>query len=234
MLLEGKVCVVTGAASGIGAATAALFAEEGAQVAGLDVADAPGLRRCDVSDEASVASALAEVESEHGRVDALVACAGVEHQAVATETDLADWRRVIDVNLTGVFLCAKHAIPRMPRGGSIVVIASVSGMVATDGEAAYCASKAGAIGLARALAVDHAQAGVRVNAICPGVIDTPMNDELWRLRGDAFRQEVAALHPLGRLGEANEVAAAAAFLASDRSSFVTGAAWPVDGGFTAV
>jgi NAD(P)-dependent dehydrogenase (short-subunit alcohol dehydrogenase family) len=234
MLLADKVCVITGAASGIGAATAVTVAREGARVVGLDVTAAPDVRRCDVSDEESVASALDEAAGEHGRLDALVACAGVEHQAVATETDLTDWQRVIDVNLTGVFLCAKHAIPRMPRGGSFVAIASVSGLVATDGEAAYCASKAGVIGLARALAVDHAGAGIRVNAICPGVIDTPMNDELWRERGEAFKSEVAALHALGRLGRADAVAAAAAFLASDKSSFVTGTAWPIDGGFTAL
>lgn len=222
--------MITGAASGIGAATATRFASEGATVIGLDVRAGGAVHYCDVADERLVEAVLSDIVDEHGRIDTLVACAGVEHQAVVTDTPLEEWERVIRVNLTGVFLCAKHAIPHMPAGGSVVIIASISGIVATDGEAAYCASKAGAIGLARALAVDYAASGIRTNAICPGVIDTPMNEEFWRLRG---RDEVAKMHPLGRFGRAEEVASVAVFLASEESSFVTGAVWTVDGGFSA-
>ena len=225
---------MTGATSGIGKAIAVRARTDGAIVIGLDlVADGEAVRACDVTDESAVAAALEGIAAEWGRIDALVACAGVALDAKATETTLQAWQRVIDVNLTGVFLCAKHAIPRMPRGSSIVAIASMSGLIATDGEPAYCASKAGVIGLVRALAVDHAADGIRVNAVCPGVIDTPMNDELWRTRGERFRDQVASKHPLGRFGQAAEVANVALFLASPESSFVTGATWTVDGGYSA-
>lgn len=233
--LSGRVCVVTGAASGIGRTTVEVCRDQGATVIGLDLAGgSDSIVCCDVTSEDAVESAFSTVASCYGGVDALIACAGAQHQAIATETSLKDWQRMIDVNLTGVFLCAKHAIPRFRTGGSIVAIASVSGLVATDGEAAYCSSKAGVIGLVRALAVDYANEGIRANAICPGVIDTPMNDVLWRERGAEFRNEVAELHPVGRLGSPREVAEVAAFLASPRSSFVTGATWTVDGGFSAV
>jgi NAD(P)-dependent dehydrogenase (short-subunit alcohol dehydrogenase family) len=237
--LSDRVCVVTGAASGIGRAIAEHCRHAGATAIGLDVAapcasaDAAALRRCDVTDEDAVAAALESVVAEHGGIDALFACAGIAHSATAPETTRAAWDRVLAVNLTGVFLCAKHAIPRMRPGGAIVVIASMSGLIATDGEAAYCAAKAGTIGLARALAVDHAPDGIRVNAVCPGVIDTPMNDELWAERGDAFRRAVADAHPVGRFGTPAEVASVATFLAAPESGFVTGAVWTVDGGYTA-
>jgi meso-butanediol dehydrogenase/(S,S)-butanediol dehydrogenase/diacetyl reductase len=234
MLLQGRTCIVTGAASGIGAAVSQRLREEGATVVGLDLTREVGIEVCDVTDEKAVSDAFDRAQRETGRFDALVACAGVEHQGDVTETSLSDWQRVLDVNLTGVFICAKQAVRRMKPGASIVLMGSVSGLVATDGEAAYCASKAGVLGLTRALAIDHAAQGVRVNALCPGVIDTPMNEALWRQRGPGFRDEVAQAHPLGRLGTASEVAAVATFLASDESAFVTGAVWPVDGGYSSV
>lgn len=229
--LDGRVAVVTGAASGIGRAIAMRLAADGATVVGLDRVAVPGteVRACDVTDEAAVAAALADLE----RIDVLVPCAGIGLEAGLLETSLEDFNRVLGVNLTGVFLCAKHAVPRMPAGSSIVLVASMSGVVATDGEPAYCASKAGAIGLARALAVDLAGDGIRVNAVCPGVVDTPMLDELWEERGAGFRAELEAAHPLGRLGTPAEIANVVTFLASPESSFVTGAVWAADGGYTA-
>lgn len=232
-LLDGRVCVVTGASSGIGSAIARRVQAENGTMIGLDLNAGDGVLPCDVTDEPSVEAAFTRIADEHGRIDAVIACAGVAYEALAPDTPLEAWRRVIDVNLTGVFLCSKHAIPRMPSGSSIVVIASMSGLIATDSEPAYCASKAGAIGLARAMAVDHARDGIRVNSVCPGVIDTPMTEELWRVRGAEFRAQVEGQHALGRIGHADEVASVAVFLASPESSFVTGATWTVDGGYSA-
>lgn len=239
MRLEGKTCVVTGAASGIGRAMVDVFAREGARVAALDrdpsVTSTEGALGvvCDVADEASVEQALERVRGELGEIGAVATAAGVALECRFEETPLDGWNRVIAVNLTGSFLCAKHAIPRMTPGGSLVFISSMSALVATADEAAYCASKAGVIGLMRSIAVDCADVPIRSNCICPGVIDTPMNQPMWEARGPEFRREVERSHPLGRLGSAEDVARMAAFLASDESSFVTGAEFVVDGGYTA-
>lgn len=239
MTLRDRVCVVTGAASGIGRETAALFAREGARVAGLDrdpsveeAGDVLGLV-CDVADESSVEQAFEAVRNRLGRIGAVVTAAGVAFECRFEETPLEAWNAVLAVNLTGSFLCAKHAIPRMQPGGSLVFISSMSALIATADEAAYCASKAGVIGLMRSIAVDCASVPVRSNCICPGVIDTPMNEPMWNERGAEFRREVEAAHPIGRLGTADDVARMAAYLASDDSSFVTGSQFVVDGGYTA-
>jgi NAD(P)-dependent dehydrogenase (short-subunit alcohol dehydrogenase family) len=239
MRLRDKVCVITGAASGIGREMAEAFAREGARVAALDrdasVRDVPadlGLV-CDVADEASVSEAFEAVRRELGPVGAVVTSAGVALECRFEETPLEAWNTVLAVNLTGSFLCAKHAIPRMAPGGSLVFISSMSALIATADEAAYCASKAGVIGLMRSIAVDCADVPIRSNCICPGVIDTPMNEPMWEERGADFRRMVESGHPLGRLGQAADVAHMAAFLASDDSSFVTGAQFVVDGGYTA-
>jgi NAD(P)-dependent dehydrogenase (short-subunit alcohol dehydrogenase family) len=238
MRLENKVCVVTGAASGIGLAITELFAREGARVAALDRSDA--VRNtgsdwslvCNVADEASVSDAFERLARDLGHVDALVTSAGVAHECAFAETPLDAWNDVIAVNLTGSFLCAKHAVRRMSGGGSLVFISSMSALIATADEAAYCASKAGVIGLMRSIAVDCASAQIRSNCICPGVIDTPMNEPMWQVRGPEFRREVEAAHPLGRLGRPQDVAQLAVYLASDESSFVTGSQFVVDGGYT--
>lgn len=239
MRLRGKVCVVTGAASGIGLATVNLFKREGANVAAFDRDEAvrdvgAGLKViCDVTDEASVYAAFDHVRSEMGPIDALVTSAGVGLECKFAQTSLTAWNEVIAINLTGSFLCAKHALTDMTPGGSLVFISSMSALVATADEAAYCASKAGVIGLMRSIAVDYADIPIRSNCICPGVIDTPMNQPMWRARGADFRRMVEAGHPLGRLGSASDVALAALYLASNESAFMTGSQMVLDGGYTA-
>jgi NAD(P)-dependent dehydrogenase (short-subunit alcohol dehydrogenase family) len=236
--LSGKVCAITGAGSGIGLATTRRFLAEGAEVAALDLdparageAGAHLTTVCDVTQECSVEAALDECIERFGRLDVLVANAGIALERRLDDTELTEWERVLRVNLTGVFLCAKHAVRRMPQGGALVFHASMSGIVATADEPAYCASKAGVIALARSIAVDHAAQGIRANCVCPGVVDTPMTVEQFAPHPE-FRRAVEAMHPLGRFAEPDEIAAAAAFLASDQSSFVTGAALVVDGGYS--
>jgi NAD(P)-dependent dehydrogenase (short-subunit alcohol dehydrogenase family) len=221
--------VVTGAASGIGRAVTERFRAEGAQVAALDRVPIDGEPAaelslvCDVSDEVSVTESFEQIVAELGPVDALVTSAGVALESEFSETKLADWNDVLAVNLTGSFLCAKHAVRRRSDSCSLVFISSMSALVATADEAAYCASKAGVIGLARSIAVDCAPLGVRSNCICPGVIDTPLNEPMWEVRGAEFRRFVEQSHPLGQM---------ALFLASDESTFVTGSSFVADGGYT--
>lgn len=236
--LSGKVCAITGAGSGIGLATTRRFLAEGAEVAALDLdparageAGAHLTTVCDVTQESSVEAALDECIERFGRLDVLVANAGIALERRLDDTELTDWERVLRVNLTGVFLCAKHAVRRMSHGGALVFHASMSGIVATADEPAYCASKAGVMALARSIAVDHAAQGIRANCVCPGVVDTPMTVEQFAPHPE-FRRAVEAMHPLGRFAEPDEIAAAAAFLASDHSSFVTGTALVVDGGYS--
>ena len=243
--LSGKRVVVTGGASGIGAAIANAFCAAGADVLVADLsADraAETARRMaatssgsaesiavDVSDEASVA---AMVEAAGSRVDVLVCAAGVFFGGNAEATPLADWNRIISVNLTGSFLCAKAVIPRMrPAGGSIIMLSSSTGAHdAKAGTVAYVASKGGVTLLTKALAVDHAAEAIRVNAIAPGPTDTPM---LRGLMSEPDRIEFGQSLPVRRLGKPEEFAAAALFLAGPGASFVTGAILPIDGGQTA-
>jgi dihydroanticapsin dehydrogenase len=239
MRLKDRVCVITGAASGIGRETIGVFVREGARVAALDrdpsvedLTDALGIV-CDVADEASVERAFDTVRDELGEIGAVVTAAGVALECRVEETPLDAWNTVLAVNLTGSFLCAKHAIRRMAPGGSLVFVSSMSALIATADEPAYCASKAGVIGLMRSIAVDCASVPIRSNCICPGVIDTPMNEPMWEARGPAFRRMVEESHPLGRLGSPADVAHMAAYLASDESGFVTGSQFVIDGGYTA-
>ncbi len=248
--LAGKVAIITGAASGIGAASARLFAAEGASLA---LADANGERvaalaaeiggrggtafgqQVDVTDSAQVAALVAAAVGRYGRLDILFSNAGIGGAGVpVTETEQAAWDRILAVNLTGGFLCAKYAVPHLVAagGGSVIFTASELALVGSPGGAAYCASKAGLIGMARAMALDHGPQGVRVSCLCPGATDTPM---LWRNVPDRAEEEasLAARMALRRIGRAEEIARAALFLASDDASFVTGTALVVDGGWTA-
>jgi len=242
--LDGRIAVVTGAASGLGEATATRFAAEGAVVVGLDVAEpesgsaAPfaGFHRVDVTDEDGVAGAIDAVLSDHGRLDVLATFAGVAGGGPVHGLDIAEWARVIAVNLTATYLTCKHALRPMveQRSGSIVTVASVEGIEGTEGGSAYNASKGGVVLLTKNMAIDYGRLGVRVNCICPGFIDTPMFRAVMGSETmGQYRDEYREHHKLGRFGRPEEIASAALFLASDDASFVTGHALVVDGGYTA-
>jgi len=237
--LDGKVCVITGTASGIGATSACLFAAEGARVAGVDVAE--GIEgelaiQADVTDEEQVRDMYERVRSELGRVDVLFNNAGISppDDASVLDTSLEAWQRVQDVNLRSVFLCCKYGIPHLLDGGGGSVINTAS-FVATVGSAvsqvSYTASKGGVLALSRELGVEFARRGVRVNALCPGPVSTPLLQELFaKDPGRAARRLVHL--PMGRFAEPEEIAQAALFLASDESSYVTASTFLVDGGLS--
>ena len=238
--LEGKVCVVTGTASGIGAESARLFAAEGAKVVGIDLStESEGdlTIEADVSDEGQVVEAFRRVEQEFGRIDVLMNNAGINptDDGSVLETSLESWQRVQDVNLRSVFLCCKHGIPHLLEagGGSVINVASfVAVMGAAVSQGSYTASKGAVLSLSRELGVEFADRGVRVNALCPGPVNTPLLKELFAK--DPERAAKRLVHiPMGRFGEPEEIAKAALFLACDDSSFVTASAFLVDGGLSA-
>ena len=257
MRLEGKVAVITGVGSGVGRATARLFAREGAHVVGGDVREDWGketLRliqeaggpdasfvRCDVAREDDIRELIEAAVSRHGRLDVVMNNAGVGTPRPGMkfeEHDAADWKRLIDINLLGVVHGCKHALLRFKAqgdGGVIVNTGSAAGMVGWGG-VPYGVTKAGVIQLTRALAIEAAPLGIRVNCICPGAIDTNFAvppEAAFQPKPPAFRQILGGQHPLGRPIEAEDCANAALFLASDLSSNVTGIALPVDGGYLA-
>ncbi len=239
MRLEGKVCVVTGAAGGIGGATAAVFAREGARVVGVDVLahDVGELSLvADLTDETAVAALYTRVRDELGRIDVLFNNAGISppEDASVLQTELEVWERVQATNLRSVFFCCKHGIPHLldSGGGSIINTASfVAVMGSATSQIAYTASKGGVLALSRELGVEFASRGVRVNALCPGPIDTPLLRELYA--SDPVQAARRMVHvPMGRFGRAEEIANAVLFLASDESSYVNATEFLVDGGIS--
>jgi NAD(P)-dependent dehydrogenase (short-subunit alcohol dehydrogenase family) len=248
---EEKVIIVTGGSLGIGEAAARAFAREGGRVviAGRDpvksnvaadaIAAAGGIAlsvAADVSREADVAALLATTLDRFGRLDVLVNNAGIYFQGDATQTKLADWERLIGINLTGAFLCTKYAADALAHSqGAIVNVASEAGLVGIKGQVAYNVSKAGMIALTKSSAVDFAERGIRVNCVCPGTTATPLVDTALASADDpaAARRRLEEIRPLNRLGTADEIASAILYLASGEAGYATGAVLAVDGGYTA-
>jgi NAD(P)-dependent dehydrogenase (short-subunit alcohol dehydrogenase family) len=243
--LSGKVCVITGSTSGMGKAAAILFSKEGAKVVitgrhedeGLNVVkECPNsiFIKLDVSVEDSVKAMIAEVIKKYGRLDVLYNNAGVEEMIPITKVTNEFVDKILGINLKGILLCCAHAIPYMKKGSSIINTASIGGLIGYSNLSVYCASKGGVIALTRSLALELASKGIRVNCICPGPIFTPMVSNQLKILPAKWiaDNEVKKQVPMGRFGTAEEVANLALFLASNKSSFMTGSIIPIDGGAT--
>jgi meso-butanediol dehydrogenase/(S,S)-butanediol dehydrogenase/diacetyl reductase len=231
---EGRVALVSGAASGIGAAVSARLAEEGATVVRCDIADMPDGVRCDVTDPDSCTTTVAKVVSDHGRLDVLANVAGIGVARRIADVTLEEWRRVLDVNLTGTFLLSQASLtPLLASHGAIVNMASVAGLRATPYNAAYCASKGGVIMLTKSMALELASAGVRVNAVCPASVDTPFLRGFRLPDGADMALLSRSVSPMGHLIDVAEVAAAVAYLASADAASVSGTTLVIDGASTA-
>ena len=237
--LKGKVCVITGAASGIGAETASLFAQEGAHVVGVDLkADSKTelALACDVADDAQVRKMFNAVHQEFGRLDVLFNNAGIvrEDDRSVLNTTLKAWQRIQDVDLKSVFLCCKYGIPHLLEsgGGSVINTASfVAVMGSATSEISYTAAKGGVLAMSRELGVEFARRGIRVNAICPGPVSTPLLEELFSKDPEQAARRLIHV-PIGRFAHPREIAQGALFLASDDSSYVTASTFLVDGGLS--
>lgn len=245
-MLSGKVALVTGGRGGIGRAICARFLREGATVFAADLtkegtlsdaADGSRFVRFDVTSEEEARAAMARVEQECGKLDVLVNAAGIEIEKTIEQTSLADWNRIFAINVTGTFLASKYALPllRKSGNGSIINFGSYDGFIADPGLAAYCATKGAVHALTRAMACDHGPEGIRVNAICPGYVDTPMLKNFFRDVGDIGTLDAAVrgVHPMRRYGTPEDVANLVNWLASDEARYASGQLWVLDGALTA-
>lgn len=240
--LRGKVAVVTGGAGGIGSAVCARFAREGAAVYSADLAPGASVSgvdyvRHDVTDEQSAVDVMERVRAAHAKLDILVNAAGIEIETTIEDTSLAEWNRVFAVNVTGMFLTSKHALPllRAAGKGSIINFGSYDGFIADPSLAAYCASKGAVHALTRAMACDYGAEGIRVNAVCPGYVNTPMLQKFFGEAADpeAVRREARNIHPLRMIGEPKHIANMVCWLAGDEAEYASGQLWIVDGGLSA-
>ena len=251
--LNGKIAIVTGGGSGLGRAMALRFARDGARVIAADLNEAGAQetarlateqgakdgqvapRALDVTNEQACSALVDATLAEHGRLDVMVANAGIGTFGPIAKLSLADWQRVLDVNLTGVFLCAKYAFRAMQEagGGVILATASVAGLEGTPNLGAYGPAKAGVIQLVKTIALEGARHNIRANALCPVWTTTPLVDALVADNPERGMERLRRMVPLGRLGQPEDVASVAAYLASDEASFISGIAMPIDGGHTA-
>ena len=255
MMLEGKIAVVTGGRGGIGRAICQRFEKEGVTVYAADLSaggslaadDAPGrFLSLDVTSENSVRAAMDTVASQHGRLDVLVNAAGIEIEETIENTSLEQWNRIFAVNVTGTFLVSKHALPLLRQstasgGASVVNFGSYDGFIADPGLAAYCATKGAVHALTRAMACDHGPEGIRVNAICPGYVDTPMLQSFFEGEGsggeggdiNSLRKAVEDVHPMRTFGRPEDMANLVNWLSSDEARYAAGQLWVLDGGLSA-
>lgn len=239
--LENKVAVVTGGCGGIGNAICERFVKEGAVVYAADIAESvpagATYQKHDVTSEDSAKALMDRVKSEHGKLDILVNAAGIEIEFTIENTSLEDWNRVFAINVTGTFLTSKYALPlmRVAGAGSIINFGSYDGFIADPELAAYCATKGAVHALTRAMACDHGPENIRVNAICPGYIDTPMLQSFFGTSGDieSLKQEVRNVHPTKRYGTPEDAANLVNWLAGDEARYASGQLWVLDGGLSA-
>lgn len=245
-MLEGRVALVVGGCGGAGRAVCARFIAEGAHVYAADLSPTGSLAedsqvgtflRFDVTSEEEVQAGIAQIEADHGRLDVLVNAAGIEMELTIEETSLEQWNRIMAINVTGTFLASKYALPLLRKSdhASIINFGSYDGYIADPNLAAYCATKGAVHALTKAMACDHGKEGIRVNAICPGYIDTPMLDQFFPEGVDveAAREEARRVHPLRTIGTPDDMANLVNWLASDEARYATGQLWVLDGGISA-